>query len=51
MCFGSHTVNMYNIVYNIIIHRITLANKIYLTKFSKMIAEIIQILPGIANVL
>ncbi len=53
MCVGSHTVYMYSPVYNIIIHGITLVNKIYITitKPSKMIMKIIQILLGIANIL
>ncbi len=51
MCVGSHTVYMYSIVYNIIVHGIALVNKINITKPSKMIMKIIQILLGIANIL
>ncbi len=51
MCVGSHTVYMYSTVNNIIIHGITLVNKIYMTKPLKMIVEIMQILLGIANIL
>ncbi len=51
MCVGSHTVYMYSTVNNIIIHGITLVNKIYITKPSKMIMKIIQILLDIANTL
>ncbi len=51
MYVGSHTVYMYNIVYNIIVHGIALVNKINIKKPSKMIMKIIQILLGVANIL